>query len=76
MISWRLAYTKKLFLQTGGDWGFTIPSDAMTLQSKDLPLSSISERASASQQYHIADQAITHSGPLSITKPYQTPIYK
>lgn len=76
MISWKLAYTKKLFLQTGQDWGFTIPSDAMALQSKDLPLSGSSERASASQQYHIADQAITHSGPLGITEQYQTPIYK
>lgn len=76
MISWRLTYTKELFLQTGGDWSFTILSDAMALQSKNLPLSGSSERASASQQYHIANQAITHSGPLGITKPYQTPIYK
>lgn len=74
MISWRLAYTKELFLQTGGDWGFAIPSDAMALQSKDLPLSGSSERATASQQYHIADQATV--GPLGITKPYQTPVYK
>lgn len=57
MISWRLTYTEELFLQAGGDWGFIILSDAMALQSKDLPVSDSSERASASQQYHITDQA-------------------